>query len=304
MADSDGGESDGAASSQGSGGAGVDPTSIDKLSEKDQKKWNKNLLAWRMFIDFIFRHIAIVTFKYNNFERDNMQHFLIAVDKAEALRMTVKLKKSETPNITSFRTLRDSTGVLQERHFYREADLILQLVDLCGRMRCLCLIGGGFYKSLKKGNVRGIDNIKRSLDFWKGFCLRGYDYGELQFKNADVESFSAVEKKHLSWSTAIRTSINMSQQFLKRASDATGLQLISEDPTSIQVSVYETPLIGYTYLFDGRVGHRQRFSILSGFGHFSYFVPDVIHLLHVCFQLSPPGVSRPASFSLSLGVLC
>ena len=249
MADSDGGESDGAASSQGSGGAGVDPTSIDKLSEKDKKKWNKNLLAWRMFIDFIFRHIAIVTFKYNNFERDNMQHFLIAVDKAEALRKTVKLKKSETPNITSFRTLRDSTGVLQERHFYREADLILQLVDLCGRMRCLCLIGGGFYKSLKKGNVRGIDNIKRSLDFWKGFCLRGYDYGELQFKNADVETFSAVEKKHLSWSTAIRTSINMSQQFMKRASDATGLQLISEDPTSIQVSVYETPLIGGLYLF-------------------------------------------------------
>ena len=238
MADSDGGgESDGAASSQGSVGGGVDPTAVDKLSDKDKKKWNKNLTAWRMFIDFIFRHVAIVTFKYNNYERSNMTAFLAAVEKTEAVRATLKLKKGETPAITSFRTLRDGTVALQDRHLYQEADLILQLVDLCGRMRCLTMIGGGFFKSLKKGNVRGVDAIKQSLDFWKGFCLRSYDYGELEFKNADVESFSAAEKKHLSWSTAIRTSINMAQQFLKKASDATGLQLISEDPTSIQVSL-------------------------------------------------------------------
>ena len=239
MADSDGGgESDGAASSQGgSVGGGVDPTAVDKMSDKDKKKWNKNLTAWRMFIDFIFRHVAIVTFKYNNYERSNMTAFLAAVEKTEAVRATLKLKKGETPAITSFRTLRDGTVALQDRHLYQEADLILQLVDLCGRMRCLTMIGGGFFKSLKKGNVRGVDAIKQSLDFWKGFCLRSYDYGELEFKNADVESFSAAEKKHLSWSTAIRTSINMAQQFLKKASDATGLQLISEDPTSIQVSL-------------------------------------------------------------------
>ena len=251
MADSEGAESDGGGSSQASGGAGVDPTDISKMSEKDQKKWNKNLLAWRMFIDFIFRHVAIVTFKYNNFERDNMQQFLAAVDKAELLRTKIKLKKGETASITSFRALRDSTGVLQDQQAYREADLILQLVDLCGRMRCLGMIGGGFYKSLKKGNVRGLDNIKKSLDFWKGFCLRGYDYGELQFKNADVETFSAVERKHLSWSTAIRTAINMSQQFLKRASDATGLPLIAADPSSIQVSGADTRS------FDGSLANAE-----------------------------------------------
>lgn len=185
-------------------------------------------------MDFLFRHVAIATFKYNVFETENLTNFLKAMDTAEHIRSTIKLKKGEEPRIGSLRTMKDSAELLHQRDYLQEAKIIRTFLDVSGRMKGLGMIGTSFFKALKKGKVRGLDKIKYYVDFWKGFCIRTYDYGQLAMRGVDPDSLSELEKRFLPWACAAKTAINLSQKFLRRASEATGLDLMSDDPATIQ----------------------------------------------------------------------
>ena len=213
---------------------GFDPADMEKMSDKERKKWEKNLEKWRIFMDFLFRHIAIATFKYNCFEKEELMQFMIALEKAEALRSQAKLKKGEEPKISSYKTMKDAVELLQNQRFLNEANRIKRFLDIAGRLRGIGMIAGGFYKALKKGKVKGIDKIKHYLDFWKGFSLRSYDYSQMQFRNADTGSFNEMEKKYLVWPTVVRTSLNLAQRYLKKTSESTGLELRSTDQKTMQ----------------------------------------------------------------------
>ncbi len=213
---------------------GFDPSELDKMSDKDRKKWEKNLEKWRIFMDFLVRHIAIATFRYNCFEKDDLTRFMMALEKAEVLRLNSKLKKGEDARIANFKTMKDATDLLIQQRFIAEANSIRNFLDLAGRMKGIGMIATGFFKALKKGKVVGLEKLKHYLDYWKGFCVRSFDYSELQFRGTDPDRFSELERKYLVWPTVVRTSINLSQKFLKRASDSTGLPLISPDPKTIQ----------------------------------------------------------------------
>lgn len=231
--DSDQGAASDAGSCAGSdvGGEPVfDPSSLNNLSEKDRKKWEQNLSKWRVFLDFLVRHVAIATFKYNCFEKDDLQAFMQALERAEYIRKQTKLKKGEVARITNFKSMKDVADLLTKQQYLNEAHHIRTFLDLAGRMRGISMIAGGFFKALKKGNVVGLEKLKHYLDFWKGFCVRSYDYSELTFKGTDPERFNDLERKHLVWPTVIRTAINLAQKFLKRASESTGLELINADP--------------------------------------------------------------------------
>ena len=132
----------------------------------------------------------------------------------------------------------------------REANRIKRFLDIAGRMRGLGTIAGGFYKALKKGKVRGIDKIKYYLDYWKGFSVRSFDYGELTFRNADPGSFNELEKKYLVWPTVVKTAIHLSNRFLKRASESTGLELISSDPKTMQQHMQAAEFVVATKIED------------------------------------------------------
>ena len=211
-----------------------DPHNLDKMSEKDRKKWEKNLEKWRLFMDFLVRHIAIATFKYNCFEKDGLTDFMMALEKAEMVRATSKLKKGDEPRISSFKTMKESADMLLQQKYLAEANTIRNFLDLAGRMRGLAMIAGGFFKALKKGKINALEKLKHYIDYWKGFCVRSFDYGELTFRGTDPERFNELERKYLVWPTVVRTAINLAQKFLKRASDSTGLELISRDPKTMQ----------------------------------------------------------------------
>jgi len=67
-------------------------TDVSNMTEAQRRKWDKSLKSWRLFVDFLVRHISIVTYKYNCFEREEITSFMMALEKAEGLRIHVKLK--------------------------------------------------------------------------------------------------------------------------------------------------------------------------------------------------------------------
>ena len=228
MADSD---SD---TGSGAGRDEFDPTNLDGMSEKERKKMEKDLDKWRIFMDFLVRHIAITTFRYNCFEHEDLQQFMLALERGENVRSKVKLKKGEDVRISTFKVMRDTTDMMVQERYVNEANQIRKFLDIAGRLRGICAISSGFYTALKKSKVSGLDKIKYYLDYWKGFTVRTYDYRELRFKGVDPDSFNELEKKYLVWPTVVRTGIQLSQRFLKKTSESTGLELLSPDPQTIQ----------------------------------------------------------------------
>lgn len=251
------------------GEPGFDPTQLDQMTEKERKKWEKNLRSWRMFMDFLVRHVAIATFRYNCFEQDDLPQFMIAMEKADGVRATAKLKKGEEKRITCFKNMKDTTEMMLQRQYIVEANRIKKFLDIAGRMRGIGTIAGGFYKSLKKGKVKGIDRIKYYLDYWKGFTVRSFDYSVLEFKGTDPETFNELEKKYKVWPTVVRTALNLSQKFLKKASDATGLEMISEDPKTLQKHMQAAEFVLATkiedMLFQKVVHETKSFSLGENF---------------------------------------
>lgn len=84
------------------------------------------------------------------------------------------------------------------------------------------------------GKVVQLETIKNYLDFWKGFTVRTFDYGELGFRNVDPETFNELERKFLIWPTVVKTALNLAQHFLKVASQSTGLELLPLDDMVMQ----------------------------------------------------------------------
>ena len=223
-----------AGSDAGDGSGGFDPNQdLSKLTDKERRKIEKNLEKWRVFMDFLFRHIAVATFKYNTFENEELTPFMIALEKAEGIRETMKLKKTEEPRISTIKMMKDCTQLLDQHKYSKEAARIRRFLDITGRMRGLGMIATSYYKALKKGKIRGVDKLKYYLDYWKGFCARNYDYSQLQFRGTDPETFNTLEKKYMHWPTVVRTTINLSQKFMKRSSEATGLELMHPDPKTL-----------------------------------------------------------------------
>ena len=231
--DSDRGGSDGSDTEDDP--SGFDPTrDMAKLSDKERKKWDKRLKQWRIFMDFIFRHVSIATYKYNKFEKDDMVPFMMALEKAESIRERMKLKKTESPRISSYKLMKEASELLRQHKFVAESNRIKEFLNIAGRLRGIGIIASGFFKAMKKGKLRGIDKIKYYMEYWKGFTVRSFDYGELSFRNADPDAFNPLERKYLFWPTVIKTAINLSQRFLKKSSESTGLELLNADAKMIQ----------------------------------------------------------------------
>jgi len=215
----------------------VGVTDPDGMSEKQQRVWNKNLAKWRTFIDFLFRHVAVVTFKYNCFEKDELLAFMIALDRAEAIRAQTKLKKKEEPKITCLRVMGECTDILVKHDHVIEANVIKKFLDIVARMRGLATVAFGFYKLMKKGHVQDSDTerLKDFVDNWRGMCVRTFDYSTLPTRRAGgTMALNALEQRFICWPAALRTALNQAEKFLQRSCSATGLGLLSDDPTTLQ----------------------------------------------------------------------
>lgn len=257
-------------------GGGFDlVTTLANMSDAERKKWDKGSKTWRTFLDFLFRHVSIVTFKYNCFEREDLLPFMMALERAEDLRLkTTKLKKGETPRVASIREMKGAAELLTKSKYPAEATRIRRYLDLIGRMRGLASIASGLYKALRKGKVSGLDRIKRYVDYWKGFCVRSFDFVQLPLLNVDVSGLNELERKYLAWTAVIRTGLNLAERFLKRVCDSTGLQLLSENPATMkrhmQVAEFVLASKMEQLLFDKVLEETRALGILKGVGSLSF----------------------------------
>lgn len=166
----------------------IDTSPSSNLSPKERKKLEKaerllqkNRDKWKIFVDFLLRHISIVTTKYTAWEADEYESFKAALDKAQRLDV-----KEATATASTYKKLKERAELLRIKRYIGESNRILKYIDLVARMRCLNLIARDFYKSIKKGKLEPLENVLIHLQYWKGFTATSFDLKELNPKGVDA----------------------------------------------------------------------------------------------------------------------
>ena len=279
------------------GQPGFDPLMISKMPDRERKKWEQTLKGWRSYMDFLVRHVAICTFKYNCFELKDSNHFMTALKKADTIKRKAKRKKGGVKPVSSFKAMKDASELLMDRQEFAAAKRVKKFLDIAARMRGLVMIASGFYKALKRENVKNTDRIKHYLDYWKGFTLRTFDYTELTFKNVDPETFTDLEKKYKVWPTVVRTTLHLSQKFLRKASEITGLSMLTKDLKVQQKHMQTAELVLATNIEDMMLHKMSQEARTFTLGTFSkrkkgqnfifHLLGLTLHLLTCLFLFAP-----------------
>lgn len=189
---------------------------LEKVERSHQKKKEK----WKVFVDFLLRHMSIVTTKYVAWEKEEFEQFKVNVIILyacfaqfilakvnilirfwlnlmnhtfflyfeDALEKAQRLDQKES-NVAAktYKKLKERSDLLATRRFYGESNKIKKYIDLIARLRGLNLIARDFYKSIKKGKVEPLENILNHLQYWKGFTGKTFDIGELNPKGVDMK---------------------------------------------------------------------------------------------------------------------
>ena len=71
------------------------------------------------------------------------------------------------------------------------------------------------------------------MDYWKGFCVRTFDFTELTIENIDDSTLNEIERQYIAWPAVLRTSIHLAQTFLRRVCNSTGLQMINTSDVAV-----------------------------------------------------------------------
>jgi hypothetical protein len=94
-----------------------------------------------------------------------------------------------------------------------------------------------------------------------------------------VDSFNELEKKFIAWPTTLRTTIHLSQKFLKKTSESTGLELLSADPKVMRQHMRAAEFVVASkieeHLFERVV--KETKSFLSKF----YSIKKIIYMFNI-----------------------
>lgn len=210
---------------QPSGIIDADPTATtvsaaeQKKLEKAEKALKKKRDKWKVFVDFLLRHISIVTTKYVAWEKNDFELFKEALEKAQRLD-----DKESNLAANTYKKLKERSEILATKRYFGECNRIRKFIDLVARLRGLNLIAKDFYKSIKKGKVEPLENISNHLLYWKGFVGKTFDIGTLNPKGVDANH---PGMKYVMWLCLLRTVLNLGQKFLQSASELTEVPLVS-----------------------------------------------------------------------------
>jgi len=194
-----------------------------KKLEKAEKALKKKRDKWKVFVDFLLRHISIVTTKYVAWEKNDFELFKEALEKAQRLD-----EKESNISANTYKKLKERSEILATKRYFGESNKIRKFIDLVARLRGLSVIANDFFKSIKKGKVEPLENILNHLQYWKGFVGKTFDIGTLNPKGVDPNH---PGMKYVMWLCLLRTVLNLGQKFLQCASELTEVPLVS-------VSVY------------------------------------------------------------------
>ncbi|OAF71252.1 hypothetical protein A3Q56_00957 [Intoshia linei] len=189
------------------------------FSKKEILKNEKNLVLWKEYIQFLFRHTAICTLKYNNIENYEICNILKCLEKLTDLLILNKPKKKKKKKsgkkkgktssnssrsasakkiyLNSMKKIYDSLHLFIQCHNIAEFQILKNFVDVASRIRSLILISRPFIKSLCRNSVQDQNIILKVLDYAKGFSLRNYDYTNILYQDSFEESdfFIKIAKK-------------------------------------------------------------------------------------------------------------
>lgn len=166
----------------------LSPKELKKL-QKAERALLKRKNTWKVFVDFLLRHITIVTTKFSAWEKDEFESFKVALDKAQ------KLDDKDAATVAkTYKKLKERAEILSTKRYFGECNRIRKYIDLVARMRCLNLIARDFYKSIKKGKLEPLENILNHLQYWKGFTVTTFDLGEVSAKGIESNQSKALFK--------------------------------------------------------------------------------------------------------------
>jgi len=201
---------------------------LSKVSPAEKKKrakaerlLQKNKDAWKMYLDFLLRHIGVITTKYVSWERNEFEMFKEAIEKAQ------RLDEKDNESACTLKKLKLRAGILEIKQYPSEYNMILKFLDFISRMRTLCLISKDFMKAMKKGKLEPLDECNNLLAYWKGFVSLNFDLTSLQPKGVDS---AHPGMKYVMWLCLFRTLLNISQKFIVSSSMLTDLPLESRAP--------------------------------------------------------------------------
>jgi len=201
-------------------------------SMKHQEVKPTTIRTWQKFIDFLLRQLSQVSLKYSDWENDEFDRFCRGLTFVEALgikgsapAMTLSDLRKQAKllgehKVKSDLANRDKYGDVIDTQLEGTPDPepILNFLDLLARLRGLSSVAGDFQKSLKKAQVANIDEQAQVQKYWKAMTLPRVDLSNIQPKdpNAGIRSV---------WTGLSRTILNLSFQFLQKASWTSGIKL-------------------------------------------------------------------------------
>jgi len=188
--------------------------------------------TWQKFIDFLLRQLSQVSLKYTDWENDEFDCFCQGLNFVEALGIKGSAPAMSLSDLRKQAKLLGEHKVksdLENRDKYGEIidtdrvgtpdpEPILNYLDLLARLRGLSNVAGDFQKSLKKAQMPNIEEQAQVQKYWKAMALPRVDLSNIQPKDTDAGIRSI-------WTGLTRTILNLSFQFLQKASWTSGIKL-------------------------------------------------------------------------------
>lgn len=216
-------------------------TDPEKMTPKERQRMAKITRQWRVAMDFLFRHLAVITFRFNVFFVRQLTDFANAMDAGDEFRAQMKRKKSDKPRITSIKTMLETAEALDAAGQKDEAARLQQLVDLSGRIRTWGLMANDYHKLImgvfeveSQEDEDVMDSMTSHLNGIQSYTNRGYDFSQAKFVHKiDLSEFTEMEKVYLNWPVAVRSALFSASQYLKLASEVTSMPILEENPTGM-----------------------------------------------------------------------
>lgn len=152
-----------------------------KKLEKAEKKLKKEKAKWKMYIDFLLRHIAITTSKYVHWEKNEFETFKGALEKAQ------RLDDKDQTDAKNLKKLKARCDILEKKKYFNESDMLKKYLDMVARMRGLNLVGKSFIKVAKKSKLEPRDPLERQSAVWKCFVSPGIDVTAMTPQDVDSD---------------------------------------------------------------------------------------------------------------------
>lgn len=252
-------------------------TDPEKMTPKERQRMAKTVRQWRVAVDFLFRHLAVITFRFNVFFVRQLTDFAKAMDAGDELRAQQKRKKSDKPRITSIKTMVETAEDLDAAGKTDEAARLQQLADLSGRIRTWGLMANDYHKLITgfidvetEEDEENMDRLTSFLNGIQSYTNRNYDFSQSKFVHKiDLSEFTEMEKVYLNWPVTVRSALFSASQYMKMASEMTGMPILElEDPTPMLKEMQAAEFLMALNLDDAlnerNTGDEQQMALLLG----------------------------------------